>query len=108
MSTPIKPPGLDPTNPTDVSEVASDPSAQAPQATSPTSETGATDALSEIARALADGAVNSEEAVTQLIERAVASVAQHLDPAARADLTLMLREAIENDPALSALRDELK
>jgi hypothetical protein len=114
VSTPIKPTGLEPTTPTDVSEVASDPSTQAPastqapQAASATSEAGPTDALSEIARALAEGSVNSEEAVSQLIDRALESMAGHLDPTARAELALVLREAIDNDPGLRALRDDLE
>jgi hypothetical protein len=66
-----------------------------------------TDAISELAQAVRAGSVNAEQAIERLVERAVGGMGRALSAAQRAELTAVLREAVQNDPALRELRDSL-
>jgi hypothetical protein len=65
---------------------------------------GRADALAELAQAVRSGALLPEQAVAQLLDRAVAGIGSKLSEAQRLELTAVLREALENDPALAELR----
>jgi hypothetical protein len=65
------------------------------------------DALAELAGLLRSGALTREEAVERLVDRALGQVGRGLSDAQRAELAVVLRTALEADPALQALRDDL-
>ena len=80
--------------------------AQATQANQAASATRGGDALSELARMVRGGALTPEQAVEQLVERAVGKHA--LDAGQRAELVRVLQSALEADFALRALREGLE
>jgi hypothetical protein len=65
------------------------------------------DPLAELAGLLRSGALTREQAVERLIDRALSQVGRGLNDAQRAELAVVLRTALEADPALQALRDDL-
>jgi hypothetical protein len=68
----------------------------------------APDAISELARAVRSGALPPDQAVERLVDRALAGVADKLSEAQRLELTAVLRQALENDPALGELRKAIR
>jgi hypothetical protein len=70
--------------------------------------TGAADPVSELAAAVRSGAIDSEQAIERLLDRAVGGVGSRLSSAQRQELTVVLRQALDHDPALRELRDALK
>jgi hypothetical protein len=67
----------------------------------------AADPLGELARLVQSGALTPQQALDRLVERALGQVARGLDDAKRAELAVVLRTALESDPALQALRADL-
>jgi hypothetical protein len=61
------------------------------------------DAIAALAQALRAGTISSEQAIEQLVQRAVAGMARDLSEAQRVELAGVLREALQNDPALRDL-----
>jgi hypothetical protein len=61
------------------------------------------DAIAALAQALRAGTITSEQAIDQLVQRAVAGMARDLSEAQRGELAVVLREALQNDPALRDL-----
>ena len=49
-----------------------------------------------------------DQAVQQLVERALGGIAGKLSEAQRLELTAVLRQALENDPALTELRKAVR
>jgi hypothetical protein len=78
---------------------------QQPAAAAPGSV--AADPLAELAQAVRSGALTREQALERLVERALGSAAAGLTPAQRAELAVVLREALQHDPALRELTDAL-
>lgn len=68
---------------------------------------GTADPIAELASAVRAGTLSAEQAVERLVENAVGALRHRLSEAQRVELTGLLREAIQNDPALTALRDTL-
>jgi hypothetical protein len=68
----------------------------------------AADPIAELANAVRGGALSAEQAIERLVERAVAGIGARLSPAQRAELTAVLRGALESDPALRELREAVK
>lgn len=68
----------------------------------------APDAIGELANAVRSGALQPDQAVQQLVDRALAGVAGKLSEAQRLELTAVLRQALENDPALADLRNAIR
>lgn len=73
----------------------------------PTSTVANTDAVGELAQAVRAGTLNADQAIEHLVEQTVAGMARGLSAAQRAELTTLLREAVESDPALRELREAL-
>lgn len=75
-------------------------------ATGAMSQAGATagsDAIATLAQALRAGTITAEQAIEQLVQRAIAGMARDLSEAQRGELAVVLREALQNDPALRDL-----
>jgi hypothetical protein len=68
---------------------------------------GGADPVGELARAVRAGSLSAEQAIEQLLERVATAMARGLSEAQRAELTAVLRAAVESDPALSDRRDAL-
>src|SRR5262249_30048665 len=68
---------------------------------------GAADSISELAAAVRAGTVSADQAIERLVERSVGSVARGLSLAQREELAQVLRDAVQNDPALRELREAL-
>ena len=66
------------------------------------------DPIAQLASAVRNGAVTPEQAIESLLDRAVGGVSARLSQAQRVELTAVLRQALDNDPALRELRDALK
>jgi hypothetical protein len=71
------------------------------------SGSAAADPIAELAQAIRSGAITREQAIDQLVERTVASMSRTLTQAQRDELTAVLRQALESDPALLSLRAAL-
>jgi len=78
---------------------------QQPAAAAPGSVTA--DPIAELAQAVRAGALSREQALERLVERAVSGVGAELTQTQRAELSAVLREALQNDPALRELTDAL-
>ena len=61
-----------------------------------------------LASAVRSGALQPDQAVQQLVDRALSGVGGKLSEAQRLELTAVLREALENDPALRELRKAIR
>jgi hypothetical protein len=82
---------------------------QAPAGTaSGAAATASADPIAELAQSVRSGALTAEQAIERLVDRAVTGVGAQLSPAQRAELTAVLRGALESDPALRELRDALE
>jgi hypothetical protein len=68
----------------------------------------APDAISDLATAVRSGALQPDQAVQQLVDRALSGVGGKLSEAQRLELTAVLRQALENDPALADLRKAVR
>jgi hypothetical protein len=66
-----------------------------------------TDPIHALAQAVRAGAISPQQALDQLVERAASGVASGLSQAQRAELVVVLRTALESDPALRELRDAI-
>ena len=66
------------------------------------------DPIAQLASAVRNGAVSPEQAIETLLDRAVGGVSARLSQAQRVELTAVLRQALDHDPALRELRDALK
>jgi hypothetical protein len=66
------------------------------------------DPIAELAQAVRSGAVTAQQALDRLIERVAEGTGRHLSAAQRAELGVVLRSALQTDPALSALREALE
>lgn len=62
--------------------------------------------LVDLARAVESGQLTMGQAVERLVEGTVGSLARQLSELERAELSELLRQAVANDPALGAVRDE--
>jgi hypothetical protein len=81
----------------------------APSEASAASQSGAApDAIGELASAVRSGALQPDQAVQQLVERALGGIAGKLSETQRLELTAVLRQALENDPALAELRKAVR
>jgi hypothetical protein len=67
--------------------------------------TGSAEAPSALAQAIRAGTISADQALDQLVERAVAT-GPLTDPQ-RAELRALLAEALQSDPALRELRENL-
>jgi hypothetical protein len=65
------------------------------------------DPVGALAQAVRSGAMTPQQAVDQLVERAVAAVGRSLSEPQRAELAALMHEALQNDPALRELRDAI-
>jgi hypothetical protein len=63
-------------------------------------------ALSALAQAVERGQLSMTQAVDQLVERTVGGMRGQLTELERSELSALLRQAAQDDPALRALRDE--
>jgi hypothetical protein len=61
---------------------------------------GQADPIAELAAAIARGELSAAQAMDQLVDRALANVATHLDGTQRAELAGVLRAALDGDPAV--------
>jgi hypothetical protein len=68
----------------------------------------AADPIAELARAVRGGEISKEQALERLIDRVAGGVDHVLSATQRAELVAVLRASLQNDPALSALRDALE
>jgi hypothetical protein len=75
---------------------------QAHQVSGPAA-TGA-DSVGALARAVESGSVSLDQAVERLVDQTLERAGKHLTGPQRAELTELLRAALENDPTLAALR----
>jgi hypothetical protein len=62
--------------------------------------------LVELARAVERGQLNMAQAVDRLVEGTVGCLPGQLTDLERSELSALLRQAVETDPTLSALRNE--
>jgi hypothetical protein len=86
--------------------------ARAQGATAPQSAQGAaaaagSDPIAELAGLVKTGALTADEALEQLVERALGRVGRGLSEGQRGELVTVLRTALESDPTLRALREGL-
>jgi hypothetical protein len=65
------------------------------------------DPVAQLAQAVRAGSVSPQQALDHLVERAVAGMARRLTETQRAELTAVLREAMQSDPALCELREAI-
>jgi hypothetical protein len=77
--------------------------AAATGAAAPAGATAGSDAVASLAQALRAGTITAEQAIEQLVQRAIAGMARDLSEAQRGELVVVLREALQNDPALREL-----
>jgi hypothetical protein len=68
---------------------------------------GGNDPIAELAHAVRTGALSPEQALERLVDRIADGTGKHLSVAQRAELGVLLRSALQTDPALIALRDAL-
>lgn len=68
---------------------------------------GGSDPVAELAHAVRSGALSPEQALERLVDRIADNTGKHLSVAQRAELGVLLRSALQTDPALIALRDAL-
>jgi hypothetical protein len=66
------------------------------------------DPIAQLAQSVRSGALSPDAALQSLVDRAVGEVASSLSPAQRAELTGVLRAALETDPTLRELRSALE
>jgi hypothetical protein len=66
---------------------------------------GGADPIAELAHAVRTGALSPEQALERLVDRIADNTGKHLSVAQRAELGVLLRSALQTDPALIALRD---
>jgi len=66
------------------------------------------DPIAQLAHSVRSGALSPDAALQSLVDRAVGDVASSLSPAQRAELTGVLRAALETDPTLRELRSALE
>jgi hypothetical protein len=113
--TSIKPPqspSAAPIEPGAASEVASqaaDPTrpvagGEASAAVTPSGASAPGDPIAALAADVQAGRIGMSDAVERLLERTVAQLGGRLSAEERAGLGVLLREALESDPALSSLR----
>ena len=62
--------------------------------------------LVDLARAVESGELTMGQAVERLVEGTIGSLPRQLTELERAELSQLLRAALENDPTLSGLQDE--
>jgi hypothetical protein len=122
MTSPIKPPtGPPPVLPEADPAAAAAPGGQAreafrqaldvaPQeAPQPVEGPGTVSPTEQLGAAMAEGSVDRASAIDALVAQTLASPqASLLSPAGRVELEASLREALANDPGLSALLDDLE
>lgn len=82
--------------------------ASAEQAAGQATAAARPDAMAELAQAVRSGALQPDQAVAQLLDRAVAGIGSKLSEAQRLELAAVLREALDNDPALAELRKAIR
>ncbi|MGD8859193.1 MAG: hypothetical protein PVI30_04220 [Myxococcales bacterium] len=63
------------------------------------------DPVAQLAEAVRSGQLSPDQAIDQLVERTAAQLGDRLDAGRRAELTAVLRDAIDSDPVLAELRD---
>lgn len=78
------------------------------EASAASQSSAAPDAIGDLASAVRSGALQPDQAVQQLVDRALAGVAGKLSEAQRLELTAVLRQALESDPALADLRKAIR
>jgi hypothetical protein len=78
-----------------------------PTATHGAGPAAGADPVGELAQAVRAGTLSAEQAIERLVERAATTVGRGLSQAQRAELTAVMREAVQSDPALRELRDAL-
>lgn len=107
MSTPIKPPGgPDAPDPSPEPETAGKVEGAAGEFKEVV-EAAASTAAEAAAEGVSAGHLDPGEAIEQLVQRALSS-AQGLTDAHRAELEAQLRAALEEDPTLVALQEDLQ
>jgi hypothetical protein len=88
-------------------EQVSGPSGSSAPAAASIAGTTAADPIAQLAQAIRSGTVTREQALEQLVERAVSGLSKTLTKAQRDELTSVLRQALESDPALLELQTAL-
>jgi hypothetical protein len=88
-------------------EGASSTGSAKPASTHDAGAAGSADPIGELAQAVRAGSLSAEQAIERLVERAATAMAHSLSEAQRAELTAVLRAAVQSDPALHDLRDAL-
>jgi hypothetical protein len=73
----------------------------------PAQAVGGGDPVGALAQAVRSGTITPQQAVEQLVDRAVSSVGRSLSDAQRAELVTVLQQALQNDPALRELREAI-
>ena len=79
--------------------------AGASEAAAAASEAGAAAELTALVERVQAGELSMDAAVQTLVQRMLDTVGSGLDPAARAELEATLRDALQSDPTLIALRN---
>jgi hypothetical protein len=77
----------------------------APQGAQQAEASGGADPVAQLAEAVRSGQLSPEQAIDQLVERTAARLGGQLDASRRAELTAVLREAIDTDPVLAELKE---
>ena len=65
---------------------------------------GSVDPVGALAKAVESGSISLDQAVERLVDVTLERAGRHLTGPERAELTELLRSALENDPTLAALR----
>jgi hypothetical protein len=74
----------------------------------PSQPPAALEPVAALAEAVKAGELSADQAIDQLLERTVGELAPRLTGAERAELLSTLRSALETDPALAAIVQQLK
>ena len=92
----------------DLNSVAQGHGAASNSATGATGQIGGSQqvTLVDLARAVESGELTMGQAVEKLVEGTIGSLPRQLTELERAELSQLLRAALENDPTLSGLQDE--
>lgn len=67
---------------------------------------GRTDPIADLARSIESGSLTFDQAVDQLVDRTLSRAQKQLNGSQLDELSGLLRDALLNDPTLSALRSE--
>jgi hypothetical protein len=73
--------------------------------TGPVATAGGADPIANLAQQVQGGRMQMDQAVEMLLQQTLERAGTHLSSAQKAELSTLLREALQSDPTLLALRD---